>query len=262
MADGSVIIGVSLDTTMFYRSIELIESRINGLGGSMSTSLSSAFSGEQLFASVDNAFRRISSSAMIHFGEVYGTISAAADNSTSYFSSAPWSESGAAAAAGIASGMTLGFPLISSAVSALLSKISLEFSSGWKAIGQNISSGIAEGILSAAPTVTDAAKKVAVDTSDTIKGHYRISSPSALMRDEVGVMISRGIAEGITSGASFIGNALSSVYGATGSAYRASPADSGRSGSLTQNIYLRDSDFSPYRTAKRIRRESEAIFGI
>ena len=40
------------------------------------------------------------------------------------------------------------------------------------------------------------------------KDVFQIRSPSAKMRDEVGVMLSRGIAEGIFAGSSYIENAL------------------------------------------------------
>lgn len=77
------------------------------------------------------------------------------------------------------------------------------------------------------------------------------------MRDEVGVMISRGIADGILSGVGYIGGAVEAVGQST---ERVRISDGIRSGNVTQNIYLRDSDNSPYRTARRIKRESEAIF--
>ena len=81
------------------------------------------------------------------------------------------------------------------------------------------------------------------------------------MRDEVGVMISRGIAEGILSGASYVNGAIAEVYGTREFGHNAS-SSGGMQGNVTQNIYLRDDDVSPYRTARRIRRESEAIFRL
>lgn len=262
MADGSVIIGVSLDTTMFYRSIELLETRVDGLSGSMSASLSSAFSGEKLFVAVDSAFRRIASAASENFTDIYQTIADSADSATLYFSNADWSGCGSAATANIASGMLLGLPAITNAVSEIIAKINSAFSSGMNAVGRNISSGIAQGMLESSGEITGAANKVSSGVVDTFKNKLQIASPSALMRDEVGAMISRGIAEGITGGASFVGNAISSVYAETESAYSRRAGDKDRSNSLTQNIYLRDSDFSPYRTAKKIKRESEAIFDL
>ena len=95
---------------------------------------------------------------------------------------------------------------------------------------------------------------VTLQTENAVREHFKINSPSALMRDEVGVMISRGIAEGITDGAGFIGRAVDGVYAGYGEKLTAVQ----NGGSVTQNIYLRDSDTSPYQTARRIRRESEA----
>ena len=71
-------------------------------------------------------------------------------------------------------------------------------------------------------------------------------------------MISRGIAQGIAQGASEVGVTLGADSGPA--AAQARQVGEAAKGSLTQNIYLRDEDSSPYRTARRIRRESEAMF--
>lgn len=262
MADGSVVIGVSVDTANFYRSVEMIESRINGLSSSMGASLASAFSGEQLFVAVEQAFSRISTAAASSYSELFDSVTAAAEGAADRFRNSSWQNSGKAAAEGIASGISSGFSAIAAAVSGILSRINSAFSSGWREIGRNVSAGIAAGMLEGADRVLEGAESVADQTTDVLKERYKIASPSALMRDEIGVMISRGIAEGITDGAPFIQNALSSVY-ATDSALSARGSESAvNRGNLTQNIYLRDSDYSPYRTARRIRKESEAIFEL
>ena len=100
-----------------------------------------------------------------------------------------------------------------------------------------------------------AIERVARDAERAVKEYYRISSPSGLMRDEVGVMISRGIAEGIVSGSSYVSSAMEKVY-PTGVKQKESVSGGG----VTQNIYLRENEQSPYLTAKRIRKESEAVF--
>ena len=261
MADGSVIIGVSLDTTMFYRTIELLEARVTGLSSSMASSLSSAFSGQELFVSADGAFKRIYNSATTNFTNIYNKIKESADNAALYFKNGPWMEAGTSAASTIGTGISAGTPAINASILGVMTKITSTFSGGWETIGRSISSGVAAGIIAGENEVVSAAKKVSVDTNKAFKTHLQIASPSKLMRNEVGIMISRGIAEGITDGSSFISSAISSVYGSidpNGSRAR----ENVRNSSLTQNIYLRDSDFSPYRTAKRIKRESEAIFEI
>ena len=262
MADGSVTIGVALDTTLFNRSIEQVESRVTNLSHTMTGSLAASFSGEELARRLNDAFSRINSSATSNFSNVYNTITQTADKAISYFSNTRWNSSGTKAMEEIAKGMTTATPGITTAVNTVVGKINDLFTKGTRQIGRNLADGISRGMDDSTSDVTKAAEKLADKILGTFKKKFQIASPSALMRDEVGVMISRGIAEGITGGASFIGNALSSVYSAAEAAYGRDAADSDRQGSLTQNIYLRDSDFSPYRTAKRIRRESEAIFDL
>lgn len=263
MADGSVIISVSLDTTQFIHSIELLESRVSGLGGSMSSSLSGAFAGKDFYTSVENAFSNIIGNASNAAVSVKTSLTSAIDEALAYFEAAPWADAGNTAASGLASGITDSSPLITAAVSGLMTQISAAFAQGWYSIGQNIAAGIAGGITDGIQDVTNSAVNLADKTKNTLKNYYQIASPSALMRDEIGVMISRGIADGITAGSSFVSAAFSSIYGAEDfGALRGSRTQNDNSRSLTQNIYLRDGDSSPYRTAKRIKRESEAIFRI
>ena len=77
----------------------------------------------------------------------------------------------------------------------------------------------------------------------------------------IGRNMMSGIAEGILSGAGFVNRAMETVGAG---AERIRRTENGASGygsrSITQNIYLRDNDASPYKTARRIRRESEAMF--
>lgn len=129
----------------------------------------------------------------------------------------------------------------------------------WEAVGEDMMSGIASGISSAGTEVLAAIRSVAKQAETAVKEYYDIRSPSGLMREEVGVMISRGIAEGILSGAGFVNRAMETVGAG---AERSRRTENGAVGNrnVTQNIYLRDSDPSPYKTARRIRRESEAMF--
>lgn len=262
MADGSVVIGVSLDTTSFAHSIEMIENRVKGLGTLMGYTLSSSLSGEEFMSRVSSAFERITSSVSASFSGIFSTVSDAAANAVTTFEDGAWESAGLSASTGIADGMVTGYSAISSAAYSIMEKIKEEFSSGWFDIGKNISAGIASGIRAGEGEVSSAADKVASSTVDTLKKHYMISSPSALMRDEIGVMISRGIAEGITEGASFINAALSDVYSSDKAIGGSRDRETSRQNNLTQNIYLRDADNSPYKTAKRIKRESEAMLYI
>ena len=132
---------------------------------------------------------------------------------------------------------------------------------GWHSIGANMISGVAAGVRAAGAEVVSAIRAVSRDAEEAVKSYYKIQSPSALMRDEVGVMISRGIAEGILAGGGAVEYALSGLVPADAGgrgASRGSAEGNGTGRGIVQNIYLRDSDSSPYRTAKRIRKESEA----
>ncbi|MCH1984548.1 phage tail tape measure protein [Ruminococcus sp. OA3] len=67
-------------------------------------------------------------------------------------------------------------------------------------IGYNMSAGIARGIYAGKSMTVEAAGNVAASAVAAAKSAAAIQSPSRKMRDEVGVMLSRGMAEGITDG--------------------------------------------------------------
>ena len=74
-------------------------------------------------------------------------------------------------------------------------------------LGTNIINGIADGIKNGAGIVADAARDAASAAFDAAKKFLGIESPSKLMRDQIGVNFSKGMAEGIMDG-------LPSVVGA------------------------------------------------
>jgi phage-related protein len=74
-------------------------------------------------------------------------------------------------------------------------------------LGTNIINGIAAGIKNGAGIVADAAKGAASDAFEAAKKFLGIASPSKLMRDQIGLNFSKGMAEGIMDG-------LPSVVGA------------------------------------------------
>lgn len=84
--------------------------------------------------------------------------------------------------------------------------------SGWvkdmKQIGKDAIDGIAEGIESAVGNLVGAATKAAKAALAAIKGTLGIRSPSAVFREEVGMMISAGIAEGIIANAGRVTDAV------------------------------------------------------
>lgn len=76
--------------------------------------------------------------------------------------------------------------------------------SSYQSAGYNLSLGIAAGIRSGQSAVISAAVSVARAAISAAKSALGIASPSRVMRDEVGVMISRGVAVGISNAQSYV----------------------------------------------------------
>ena len=111
--------------------------------------------------------------------------------------------------------------------------------------------------LSVGKEVTAAVRAAVAEAEAAVKEYCEVRSPVSRMRDEISGTISRGFAEGILSGAEISGTMETGAR--NGSQVRGTEPGSGAK-NVTQYIYLRDSDASPYRTARRIRKESEVIF--
>jgi len=74
-------------------------------------------------------------------------------------------------------------------------------------VGTNIASGIANGISDAAGKIATAAKNAASEAYEAAKNFLGMESPSKLMRDQVGVNFSKGMALGILDGIPDVVNA-------------------------------------------------------
>lgn len=262
MADGSVTIGVVLDTAAFTASVSGIQGQLSGLAASINQSLTNAFSGAAVDASLVAAIANLAAGVTAASGSVEAAMTALAASASTAFAGGGWGEAGSMAAQGIAGGISSGGGAVIAAVQSVANQALSAFTSGsWSSIGHDMMSGVAAGVRAAGDDVTAAINSVAREAEESIKKYYDIKSPSGRMRDEVGVMISRGIAEGILSGAGFVNRAMETVGIGTEHARRTESGTSGYGNrSLTQNIYLRDNDASPYKTARRIKRESEAMF--
>ncbi len=286
--DGSVVIGVSLDTSSIAASAAMVESELVALGTRLNETL--AFTGDSGVGNTITAMLNEISGAISASSESVGAaMTELANSAVSGFTSAGWFAGGQAAAGSLLSGFTSGGSGVVSAAGSTAQNAGSAFSGGsWSSIGSNMMSGIASGIYAAGAEIVAAIRQVSSEAEAAVKSFFRIQSPSALMRDEVGVMISRGIADGILSGGSYVGEAVSTLSGGifeslASSSGAGSPLSLGagqaraageygtgsvRSGisfdaggkSYVQNIYLRDSDSSPYETARKIRRESEDLF--
>lgn len=259
MADGSVTIGVILDTAAFAASVAAVQGQVTSLAAGINQSLANAFSGATIDASLVAAVANLAAGVLAASANVEAAMNVLAVQATNAFVGGGWTEAGIGAANAIAGGITSGGGAVTAAVQAIAQSAVSAFSAGaWSSIGSDMMAGIASGIRAAGAEVVSAINQVAGEAETAVKEYYDIQSPSALMRDEVGVMISRGIAEGILSGSGFVRSAMDSV-GRQADRVRMT-GNTGSAGTVTQNIYLRDSDASPYKTARRIRRESEAIF--
>lgn len=71
----------------------------------------------------------------------------------------------------------------------------------WFDLGSNVIDGIVSGLKAGVGWITDAARSVAQSAKDAAENLLGIASPSKVFRDEVGMMISKGLAIGIDKGA-------------------------------------------------------------
>lgn len=78
----------------------------------------------------------------------------------------------------------------------------------WLSIGSDIIAGIAKGIMNGVGSIISAAKEAANSALRAAKKALGISSPSKVMRDEVGKWIPAGIAVGIERNSSMISSAM------------------------------------------------------
>lgn len=131
----------------------------------------------------------------------------AAASMTSYFRSAG-SSSGSSYASGVSgaagSAKTAGAYLAKSALSG--SQIS-----GWYTVGYNMAYGMANGVYGGAYLVSSAARYAAKQAYYAACAYLGINSPSKLFRDEVGLMIGEGMAEGILASSKTVDNAVTSL---------------------------------------------------
>src|SRR5690606_7296159 len=98
--------------------------------------------------------------------------------------------------------------------------------------------GMAEGLQAAAGQLAQAAANAAAQALAAAKSALGIASPSRVMRDEVGAMISAGIAQGILANAGLIGSAAQRASLAALAAGRGASIGGGlaRGGRLTTQV--------------------------
>ena len=88
------------------------------------------------------------------------------------------------------------FTTLDTKVKSVLNEIMGKFTE----VGTNIATGIANGISGAAGKIADAARNAASAAYEAAKKFLGIESPSKLMRDQIGLNFSKGMATGILDG--------------------------------------------------------------
>jgi len=78
----------------------------------------------------------------------------------------------------------------------------------WGQLGLNIITGITTGVKNAAWRIADGAVQAAKNALQAVKNFLGISSPSAVMRDQVGLQIGAGMAEGIGDSTKMVSAAM------------------------------------------------------
>lgn len=112
----------------------------------------------------------------------------------------------------LANGLASAIPQLIGKIPAIVRSIWNGFTSvNWGEVGMNIITGIASGVTSAAGKLVDAAVGAAKDALNWVKDKLGIHSPSRVFRDQVGVMIGRGMAEGIDQSQRIVNRSLDRI---------------------------------------------------
>lgn len=151
-------------------------------------------------------------------------------------------------------------------------------STDWKTLGTNIIDGIVNGITSAVGKIVQAAKDAAMRAYNAAKEALGIQSPSRLFRDQVGVMISRGMALGITDGVPWVEKAMDELTNATtadmlstlrigAQMQRTGTGNSGNASGgygvqVVQNIYSRAQTAADLMRESRYQAEMAVLLGV
>ena len=111
--------------------------------------------------------------------------------------------------ASILSGIIKGIPKLVAGLPKVVSAIINHFKQvNWGSIGKAIISGIAKGIRNGISSIANAAKEAAKSALDAAKNFLGIHSPSRVFQAQVGEMMARGMAAGITDGQNEVNKAI------------------------------------------------------
>lgn len=112
----------------------------------------------------------------------------------------------------LANGLDSAIPQLIGQIPAIVTALWNAFTSvNWGEVGLNIISGIAAGLAGAAGQLVDAAVNAANNALNWVKDKLGIHSPSRVFRDQVGIMMGRGIAEGIDDSQAYVDRAFDDI---------------------------------------------------
>ena len=173
----------------------------------------------------------------------------------------------------LASGITQNGSVVSSAATTVMNNADTAANgetSDFYWIGYHMDRGIISGLNSNSYLVSAAARNVAKNALDAAKNELGISSPSKAFRDEVGVWIPEGIAEGIREGSATVTDSVSDLadaaveayhpgiydfgFAAASAPYSAGSEGSVRTVSITNNFTVNGAE-SPEDYANRLARQ-------
>ena len=83
----------------------------------------------------------------------------------------------------------------------------------WGNLGWNVIQGIKNGLMNAGSAIKDAILGLARNAWNAVKSFFGIASPSKLMRDTVGLMVGRGLANGIIQTDTLVTRAATNLAG-------------------------------------------------
>ena len=106
-------------------------------------------------------------------------------------------------------------PALLSAATRIMQSFKSSFNINWSSLGTNIIDGIAAGISAAAGSIASAARSAAQNALNSAKSLLGIHSPSRVFRDQVGAMIGKGMAEGISDSENAVNRAMAELSNGT-----------------------------------------------
>ena len=116
----------------------------------------------------------------------------------------------------LVNGIMQNLPVLVSAAGRCIQSFQSSFGSiNWASLGTAIINGIVNGISSAAGSIASAARSAAQNALNSAKSLLGIHSPSRVFRDQVGAMIGKGMAEGISDSENAVNRAMAELSNGT-----------------------------------------------